>query len=657
MKMPKTDDQRSIPSPKVLLLSMPWATTTRPSLALGILSRICREEGVRSNVFYPNMDMSAAIGFEVAGHLANERTLYGFSEHLFAVDLFGPKILSSDDYLSVLSKLNIPEPFRDLEFLKHLRDDIVPSFLDQLEKRVLDEQPTVVGFTATFNQVLSSLALARRLKSKQPDIQIIAGGACFDGEMGREYHRALPELIDHVFLGEADISFTQYLRGLGDRPPAGKIPGVTYCEDGHIKAVPGQRLNDLNAAQIPDYQDFFLEKERLFRQTGKVFNIEFIPFESSRGCWWGQKNHCLFCGVNEELIAFREKNVDRVIREMVYLSSRYRVVHLTASDYNISRKSRRKIFQALKDLDLDIECFYETRADMTKDEICLMRDAGIRKIQPGIESFSTEILHLMGKKTSKIRHVQFLRWCKEYNIHTSYNVLAGFPGEEISWYFDMANFLPEIFHLSPPLHNMHYVEMHRFSPLFQRRDHFGVDTCQIREDYGFNFPEGMIDPMKIGYFFNFKAATILDREKYAEDVRSVIGHWIESHKKKFPPLYHYVIGPGFIRITDTRQGQGRYMNLSGLNQDVLLLCDVIQTRHTLKSLLKPVYPREVLNGELERVIEEMIAENILMQEGAELLTLPIGSCPRTTEELKRYVLGHGDDSCHEKLLDSAGLCS
>lgn len=655
--MNRPDSQSIRQSPKVILLSMPWATTTRPSLALGILAQICRREGIPAEVFYPNMDMSAAIGFEIAGHLANERTLYGFSEHLFAVDLFGPEVLSSNDYLSVLTGLNIPAPFRDLQFIRHLRDDVIPSFLDRLEERVLAAQPTVVGFTATFNQVLGSLALARRLKRRRPALQIIAGGACFDGEMGMEYHRAMPEILDHVFLGEADQSFPEYLkRHAADRSVYG-IPGVTCREEGKIVAVPGERLRNMNEAQIPDFDDFFLEKDRLERETGKVFNIEFIPFESSRGCWWGQKNHCLFCGVNEELISFREKDVERVIREMVYLSSRYRVVHLTASDYNISRKSRRKIFQALKDLDLDIECFYETRADLTKEEIGLMKDAGIRKIQPGIESFSTEILHLMGKKTSRIRHVQFLRWCREYEIHTSYNVLAGFPGEEISWYFDMADFLPKIFHLSPPLHNMHYVEMHRFSPLFQRRHEFGVNTCQIREDYGFNFPEGMVDPLKIGYFFNFKASTVLDREKYAEKVRSVISDWIEAHKQKFPPLYHYILGPGFVRITDTRRGEGRYLHLSDLHQDVLLLCDAIQTLPKLRSLLTPLYPEEVSTGRLDEVVQEMIAEDILMQEGEEILTLPIGYRPRTTEALAAYVLGDTAGNTPASSAEPSSLCS
>jgi hypothetical protein len=123
----------------------------------------------------------------------------------------------------------------------------------------------------------------------------------------------------------------------------------------------------------------------------------------------------MFCGLNTEAIPFREKDVERVITEMVTLCARYRVANLTASDWIISRKSRAEIFRRLAKLDLDIECFYETRADLSKEEIASMCRAGIRRVQPGIESLSTQLLQLMRKGTTRIRHIQFLRWCREYD--------------------------------------------------------------------------------------------------------------------------------------------------------------------------------------------------------------------------------------------------
>src|SRR5579885_520865 len=568
--------------PHVLFLDMPWATGQRPSIALAILRQLCVENNVPVQVFYSNLDMAARVGFEVAGRFADERQLYGLSEHLFSVDVFGKEAVQSDEYLHILSEGYRNESkrdpwkarFADLNFLKHLRDEEVPQFLDKVLKRVLDANPDIVGFTATFNQVMSSIALANRIKKIRPEIQIL-----------------------------------------------------------------GRPLANMNESPSPDYDDFFAEKERLFKETGRVFNIEFIPLESSRGCWWGAKNHCVFCGINPELMGFRAKDVDRVIREIVTLSARYGVVRLTATDWIISRWHCNELFRRLKELDLDLEIFYEVRADMKKWQIKLMREAGIAMIQPGIESFSTPLLQLMKKGTTAIRHVQFLRWCKEYGIDASYNILACFPGEQAEWYFEMARLIPRLRHLQPPINNIVPIEMHRFAPLYEKRESFGVETHMIRPDYAFNLPAGLADPQKIAYFFSFRSNRIPPAGDYMKTMEALIDSWQTAHRQKQPPLYEYMIGAGFLRITDTRQGEGRYLHLADLHQDVVLLCDEVSSRRTLKADLSARYPQEVADGTLDRVVDELVAADVLMAEGNYLLTLPIARRPRTTEELRSYVLG------------------
>ncbi len=634
-------------SPRVLLLQMPWASTLRPSISLGILTALCEEASVPVCSLYPNLDMSAMVGFEAAGLLASQRVLYGLSEHLFAADLFGVETLCSDEYLTVFSRSlqedevvrTWPVPFGDVSYLKHLRDEVIPRFLDATQQRVLAERPTVVGFTATFNQVLSSLALASRLKQVWPDIQVIAGGTCFDGEMGSEYHRALPDILDHVFVGEAEDAFREYLRRLKAGEPTAEIPGATWFDDGQVRLIPGGPLLDLNQSPPPNYDDFFVEAERVQQETGKIFNVEMIPFESSRGCWWGQKNHCIFCGTNEDLMRFRAKDVERVVQEIVIISARYKVVKLAATDWIISHWHCNDLFQHLIDLDLDLEIFYEVRAGMKKQQIMDMKKAGVVHVQPGIESLSTPLLKLMKKGTTTIRHVQFLRWCKEVGINASYNILAGFPDEKAEWYLEMAELIPRLRHLQPPLHNVHFIEMHRFAPLFEERERFGIDMHALRVDYQFNFPKGMVDPQKIGYFFSFNSTRTVPESEYVGRLKEVIEDWMTAHQEKTPPVYEYVIGPGFLRITDTRQGEGRYLHSEELYHDVILLCDEVQHRRALARDLSNKYPREVRDGTLDGVLEELVQADILLAEGDHFLTLPIGSRPRSTEALRTYVLG------------------
>ena len=632
--------------PLVALVCMPWATTMRPSLALGILSRLCDRERVPVRTIYPNLDLTATVGFHVSNRFANDRALFGLSEHLFACDVYGPEALASDEFLHTMAGIGLPEPLDNVDYLLELRDTVVGPFLDDVENRLLTMEPTVVGFTATFNQVMSSLALGRRLKRRNPSLTVIMGGACVDGEMGEEYQRVLPEAVDHIFLGEAEMGFTDFLhRHVAGQDTRG-VAGATWYEDGVVHTTPGQRLKDMNDAPIPDFDSFFVEADRMRQTTGHVFNIEYLPFESSRGCWWGEKSHCVFCGINDDLMAFREKSVDRVIDEMIWLSHRYRTVKLTAADWIVSKRSRDELFRRLKQLDFDVECFYETRADMKKDELALMRDAGVVSVQPGIESMSTDLLKLMKKSTTRIRHVQFLRWCREYDVHLAYNLLAGFPGERPEWYHDMAAFLPKIVHLQPPLYNAHFVEMHRFSPLHERRELFGVQDYRIREDYAFNFPLGEADLNKVGYFFDYASSTLADRDDYIEELRAAITPWIERHRDPEPPQYAYRIGPGFIQVTDTRFGDGRVLKLADLHQDVFLLCDRIQSLSSLRHLLGDKWGHGIRSGQLEAVVEQLLERDVLMNEGDHFLTLPIGHRARTTKELYAYVLG--DDAARDE---------
>jgi ribosomal peptide maturation radical SAM protein 1 len=629
---------------RIVLLQMPWALPDSPSIALGILAEVCREADVHVSVFYPNLDVAAEIDFDLAYRIGKERRLYGVSEHLFAADLFGREELDSDHFLEWFARRIGPDhPFGDPALARSLRDEYIPGFLDRLVERVLAEEPDVVGLTATFNQVLSGLALAARLKARRPGLRIIAGGACYDDEMGQEYHRALPHLLDHVFPGEAEESMREFLRRLKAGEPVDGIPGVTCFAGGGVQLVPGGLLADLNRSPRPDYSAYFAERERIRRDTGQGFNVSYLPFESSRGCWWGQKSHCVFCGINRDLIRFRSKDVERIVGEIVELASQHQMTRLCATDWIIDWKSRAETLSRLREQGFDLDLFYEVRADLKKAEIRLMKEAGVKRLQPGIEAFSTPLLALMKKSAKGIRQIQFIRWCQELGVAIFYNVLAGFPGEQAQWYLDTARLIPRLHHLQPPAFNVTFVEMHRFSPLFTHREEFGVTSYELEANYRANFPPGTIDPLKCGYFFTFTAPDIADRREYLEELNGALSRWHAAFASAAPPLCRYELGPGFLRIVDTRTDPGRFITLQGLYKDIVLLCDEVQSRKSLARELAPLYPAEVGDGRLDRILEELVADDVLLVEDDYLLTLPIGSVPRTTEELRQHVFGASEE--------------
>jgi len=67
-------------------------------------------------------------------------------------------------------------------------------------------------------------------------------------------------------------------------------------------------------------------------------------------------------------------------------------------------------------------------------------------MQPGIESLSMAQLKEMDKGVSPIQNLQCLRWSSYYNIHLSWNILLGFPGETSEDYRKQIDLIPAIVH-------------------------------------------------------------------------------------------------------------------------------------------------------------------------------------------------------------------
>jgi radical SAM superfamily enzyme YgiQ (UPF0313 family) len=60
--------------------------------------------------------------------------------------------------------------------------------------------------------------------------------------------------------------------------------------------------------------------------------------------------------------------------------------------------------------------FYEIKANLRREQVHLLADAGVRWIQPGIESLDDNALRLIGKGNSTLMNVQLLKWSCEFGI-------------------------------------------------------------------------------------------------------------------------------------------------------------------------------------------------------------------------------------------------
>ena len=309
--------------PRVALVNMPFASPRWPNLALGLLKAALARQGVACDVVYLNLDFAEQIGLEDYLWLADS---FGFvlgGERLFAKQFFGADRMPDDEryYREVLLKSDPAFGLEQRAEYERLASQ-APAMLDRAMASRDWRQYDVVGFTSSFQQTMPSLCLARRIKQLRPDVKIMLGGAACDSEMGMEILRLFP-LVDYVFLGEADLAFPEVVRQVLAGGPVRLPPGAAGQAEAaaiavipkgdSLPVVPAPILHHLDDLPHPDFDDYFdrLRRSPLSDQIDPIFF-----FEASRGCWWGQKNHCTFCGLTGSRMAYRSKTPRRVVEEL-----------------------------------------------------------------------------------------------------------------------------------------------------------------------------------------------------------------------------------------------------------------------------------------------------------------------------------------------------
>ena len=493
------------PRMPVVLVSMPFMDAYRPSIQLGLLKSVAVTHGFPARTLHANLSFAKKIGVDYYQLLSQHRG-HMIGDWLFSLDAFKDTAPDRDSHMveelaDDLSYLDVSsEKLR--EKLARIRNIDVPEYLDELVETFPWQEATVVGFSSTFQQNTASFALARRLKERYPYIFMIFGGANFDGDMGLEFMRTL-DCIDAAVIGEGDDAFPNLLDALAVGADPGSIPGVACRRDGQVKVtppvLPATQLDDL---PIPDYDEYFKLAEDIGILSRVGHRKVWLPVETARGCWWGAKHHCTFCGLNATTMHFRSKSAQRVLEEFAQQVRRYRSFRFEAVDNVLDMTYLKDLFPVLAETETGYEIFYEVKANLSRDQLRLMAKAGVTSIQPGIESLSSNVLRLMRKGVRAVQNVNLLRWSQYYGIRVSWNLLWGFPGETEQDYAEQAAVIPDLFHLPPPAAASR-IWLERFSPLFT-----GHDTTQLRgrkpeRSYRHIYPDS-IDLDGIAYFFDYR---------------------------------------------------------------------------------------------------------------------------------------------------------
>jgi len=517
---------------RIVLVNMPFANLSLPSIALTQLKAVVESqfnEQVSVKLLYLNHDFANYLGLDLYDLIVNSKESQnsGLGDWFFRQTAF-PDLPNNDGgYLSRYFPLHTDQ-MNELKALVLEKRSGLNSFLESLIRKYSLDQTELVGFTSMFMQNVASFSLAKKIKDKNKDVTTIMGGANCESPMGQVIVHYV-DAVDYVFSGPGLRSFPEFVEHqlAQEAWKCGSIKGVFTKKNYMFHSGP-EAIGEELSIDVPidlDYEPFVNTLSTNFpkRQVDPI-----LLFETSRGCWWGERAHCTFCGLNGTTMSYRAMNPELALKQFDSLFTYApKVSRLEAVDNILPKEYLKDVLPFVRTPE-NVEIFYEVKADLTESDVQVLAKARVKEIQPGIESLATSTLKLMKKGTSAFRNLGLLKFCSMYDIRPDWNLLIGFPGEGAAVYEKYVNDLPLLVHLFPPS-GVYPVRFDRYSPYFVKAGEYGLDLHPL--DYYpliYPFPQDAID--NLAYYFSdrhIQSEYVQTMSKWIMKIREKVDRWIE----------------------------------------------------------------------------------------------------------------------------------
>lgn len=607
---------------------MPFGPLFNPSFGLSLLKSALARTGASVEVRYFTIAFAELVGEPAYSGIALNgevvaRELAG--EWVFSRGVFDESPDDVDRYVENILVKRSAHPSKGKPVSRGLLNHILKAreramdFLDWCVEEIVRRPPKVLGFTSMFEQHLSSLALARRLKEMLPDTFILFGGANCEGIMGAETLLRFP-FVDAVVSGEGEVVVPALVHRILAGEPISDLEGVRTRErlafelaNGRFPNAPSVR--DLDELPYPDVSDYFEDFRR--SRFDKSWQAGLFV-ETSRGCWWGERQHCTFCGLNGTSMAYRSKSPGRALEEMIALKAQHPECDLQVVDNILDMAYFKTLLPEIARRKLDFGLFIETKSNLKKEQVRLMRAAGVKMFQPGIESFSDDVLGRMRKGVKALHNVQLLKWCKELGVEPYWNLLWGFPGEDREEYARMAKLVPLLTHFMPP-NGVYPLRMDRFSPSFTDPEALGFRDVVPLPSYRHVFrglPKSAL--ANLAYYFDYRYLKPQKPQRYVGPLLAALRRWKRVHRAS--DLFSVEVGAKLL-IWDLRPGARRFLTvLEGLGKRVYELCDGATDLPRLQSSLGSERP-------IAASLEALVADGLMVRDRSLFLSLavPLGT--------------------------------
>jgi radical SAM superfamily enzyme YgiQ (UPF0313 family) len=313
----------------------------------------------------------------------------------------------------ILFKILSPSPKEWLILNKDFEENLFysteeqfPYLLENIYKKI--QNVNFIGFSILKQNVHFSFALARKIREKFPQKQIIFGGPQvlfleWQGKLTKDYSWVI---------GEGEIPLCKFLKG----------------DDKNIYRF--DEIDDLDSLDFLNFSPLALNT-----------CSNSIPLLSSRGC----PQSCKFCSERKLYKRFRYHSPEYIADEIKYLKDKHGMNNFVFCDSLINYKNEwlERLCSLIISKNLNIKWEAQMRVDknLSLELAKLMKESGCYNLFVGLESGSDKVLKNMLKGFSASIALDFFKTLHRAGLQFEISLIFGYPDEEEKDYKETLDFI------------------------------------------------------------------------------------------------------------------------------------------------------------------------------------------------------------------------